>query len=70
MGIRPECYELFCTNTGSNIQWNNNSTATYLPSWKTSKLDMQDKAAEARTDSLVTFFHWPLDMDVPPLTDK
>ena len=34
MGTIQECYELSSTNPRSNIQRNNNCTATYLPSQK------------------------------------
>ena len=42
--MRPtqDCYVLFWINTGSNKPQNSNCTATYLQSYKPSKLDEQD----------------------------
>ena len=42
MAIVQESYELYTTNTGSNIPENNSCMAIYLPSLKPSKLDEQD----------------------------
>ena len=49
-----ECCEQFWTNPGGNTPQSSSCTATYLPSWKLSKLDepdMQDTAGEAGTSS-------------------
>ena len=54
MRTAQECYELYGTNSGSNIPQDSSSTATYLPSWKPSKLveqDMRDTAGKVRTNS-------------------
>ena len=40
--IAQECYELYWTNTGSNIPQNNSCTATDHPSRKPFKLDEQE----------------------------
>ena len=52
--ITQECYEQYWTSPWGNTPQGTNYTATYLPSWKLSKLDkpdMQDTAREAGTSS-------------------
>ena len=51
METTQESCELFWTNPGSDIQWNNSCTVTHLPSQKSSKQDEQatpDTAVEAK----------------------
>ena len=52
--LRTESTQLYWTSPGGNTPQSTNYTATYLPSWKLSKLnepDMQDTAEEAGTSS-------------------
>ena len=54
MVTTQECYEQYWTSPGGNTPQNSSYTATYLPSWKLSKLDepeMQDTAGEAGMSS-------------------
>ena len=52
----------YWTSPGGNTPQGTNYTATWLPSWKLSKLDepdMQDTAGEARTSSSVMYSYGP-----------
>ena len=54
MAITQEWWEQYWKGRGGNTPQSPNYTATYLPSWKLSKLDeidMQDTAGEAGTSS-------------------
>ena len=68
MGTAEECYDIYWTNPGSNIPWNNSSTATYFLSLKPFKLDEQETLLEKQ--EIIDVLPWTLHVDVPVLVNQ